>query len=91
MLSTVKRLKQEHANTDQTKQEGETMERKKNQAALQVLKDNRWVYVFCLSEHNEVITTENRRKALGGHALQYFTDRKANDTFRINQSKEVTQ
>lgn len=59
---------------------------KSNQSALQVFKDGQWKYVFCLSEHNEIITTKNRSQALGSDAWQYFSERKANDRFRTTKS-----
>jgi hypothetical protein len=62
---------------------------RKNQPALQVFKDGTWKYVFCRNQDsNEVITTDARRKAQGGHSLQYFQERKANDTFRIEERAE---
>lgn len=64
---------------------------KKNQAVLQVWKDNKWQYVFCLSEHGEIVTTADRTKALPSHALQYFMDRKGNDEFKTDNNERSKQ
>ena len=51
---------------------------------LQVLKDNKWQYVFCYNELRGIITTENYKKALGARDLGHFQNRFANDQFRLS-------
>jgi len=52
---------------------------------LQVFKDNKWHYVFCRNVTQGIITTKVRKKALPGHALDYFRSKFANDIFRISK------
>ena len=60
LLSTVKRLKQEHANTDQTKQEGETMKHinSKLYGFYYVVFDDDSCFLYCVAGWERYIGTE---------------------------------
>jgi len=60
---------------------------KSNQIALQVFKDGEWQFVFCFNTHDmkngPIITTKDRRKALGAMAnIEFFRNHFGNYEFR---------
>lgn len=51
---------------------------------LQVKIGNDWKWVFCRNANrNEIITTENRKKALPAMDIEYFRRKFGNDEFRV--------
>jgi len=49
---------------------------------LQVLKDQKWEYVFCYMPTGELKTTKDRKKALLKRDQEFFANKYGNDVFR---------
>jgi len=49
---------------------------------LQVNIGGIWQYVFCMDQWSEVITTQEKRKALHGRDFDYFANKRADLEFR---------
>ena len=55
---------------------------------LQVFKDGKWQYVFCYNaQTNEIITTNDYKKALKPRDLEFFKNKYGNDKFRIKNRR----
>ena len=59
---------------------------RKNQKALQVLRDGEWRYVFCYNPQTGLVLTNNRSKAINASLdIEVFRSKFANDEFRAEQ------
>ena len=53
---------------------------------LQVFLNGQWRYVFCRNERQrDPVTTDDKKKALGADAMEYFQGKYGNHEFRLER------